>query len=90
MAQDESRAESRSGENESGESSKEEEISIIVVENDGAEETVTVKYIFPEYLGALIVAEGAESATVKLAITQAVTSVTGLPIGNVTVLSMKK
>lgn len=43
----------------------------------------------PSYLGAIIVCQGADSATVRLAIVQAVASVTGLGSDRITVLKMK-
>ena len=43
----------------------------------------------PSYLGAIIVCQGADSATVRLAIVQAVASVTGLGADRITVLKMK-
>ena len=43
----------------------------------------------PTYLGAIIVCQGADSASVRLAIVQAVGSVTGLSTDKITVLKMK-
>ena len=43
----------------------------------------------PTYLGAVIVCQGADSASVRLAIAQAVSSVTGLTTNKITVLKMK-
>ena len=43
----------------------------------------------PKYLGAIIVCQGADSAAVRLAIVQAVSSVTGLGSDRITVLKMK-
>ena len=43
----------------------------------------------PTYLGAVIVCQGADSAAVRLAIAQAVSSVTGLATNKITVLKMK-
>lgn len=88
LAQDETVSKYESGTGETVEKREEKETSVVVIEGNEGDEAITVKYIYPEYLGALIVAEGAASASVKLAIVQAVTSVTGLPVGNVTVLSM--
>ena len=52
-------------------------------------DAVTVKYIYPEYLGAVIVAEGADNAGVKLALTEAAASVTGLGPNRIKVIKMK-
>ena len=43
----------------------------------------------PTYLGAVVVCQGADSAAVRLAIAQAVSSVTGLTTNKITVLKMK-
>lgn len=43
----------------------------------------------PTYLGAVIVCQGADSASVRLAIVSAVGSVTGLSTDKITVLKMK-
>lgn len=43
----------------------------------------------PRYLGAVIVCEGAESATVRLALIDAVSKVTGLSTDRISVLKMK-
>ena len=43
----------------------------------------------PSYLGAIVVCEGADNAAVKLAITQAVSKITGLSTDHICVLKMK-
>lgn len=43
----------------------------------------------PKYLGAVIVCQGADRPAVRLAITQAVSSVTGLGYDKITILKMK-
>ena len=43
----------------------------------------------PQYLGGIVVCEGADNAGVRLAIVEAVKSVTGLGADNITVLKMK-
>lgn len=43
----------------------------------------------PTYLGAIVVCEGADSATVRLAITQAVAKITGLSTDGICVLKME-
>ena len=43
----------------------------------------------PRYLGAIVVCQGADNAQVRLAIVQAVSSVTGLGADHITVLKMK-
>lgn len=43
----------------------------------------------PSYMGAIVVCQGADNASVRLAIVQAVSSVTGLGADHITVLKMK-
>lgn len=51
---------------------------VTVSAGSGVESTVTVKYLYPEYLGAVVVAEGAENPTVRLKLSEAVAAATGL------------
>lgn len=88
LAQDESSSLQESGTGETAERREEKETSVVIVDGGEEDKAITVKYIYPEYMGAIVVAQGASSATVKLEIIQAVASVTGLPIGNITVLTM--
>jgi stage III sporulation protein AG len=48
-----------------------------------------VKYVYPEFQGALVVAEGADDATVRLAITKAVAGLTGLGSDRITITKMQ-
>ena len=43
----------------------------------------------PVYLGAIVVCQGADNAVVRLAITQAISKITGLGTDNICVLKMK-
>ncbi len=54
---------------------------------DGASggETVVVRQTYPTYRGALVVCQGADRAEVRLAVTQAVSSLTGLAADRVAV-----
>lgn len=63
----------------------------IVKMNSGSsvQSPVVVKRDYPEYRGALIVAEGADDPVVRLAITQAVSALTGLTSDRVTVVKMQ-
>lgn len=70
-----------------------EEISVshvIVSKGSANQEPVTLKYIYPEYQGALVVAEGADNAEVRLQLTKAVSGLTGLGSSRITVTKMKK
>lgn len=62
---------------------------VIVSTGSGTEKAVTVKYIYPVYLGAAVVAEGADRASVKMAITEAVSAVTGLEPWQISVIKMR-
>ena len=75
---------------EDGESRQEESSSVVTVsEGSQKESPVTIETIYPEYQGALIVAEGAENAEIKLHLTQAVADLTGLSSEKITVVKMK-
>lgn len=60
---------------------------VTVSTGSGTEAPVTVKYYYPEYQGALIVAEGADNSKVKLEITEAVSALTGLGADKISVIS---
>lgn len=62
----------------------------VIVMDGNREETGLVKQILPpQYLGAVVVCQGADSAGIRLAVTEAVKSVTGLTSDRITVLKMK-
>lgn len=70
--------------NEDGSGGKE---TVTVSTGSGTESPVTVKYYYPEYQGALIVAEGVDNAKVKLQITEAVSALTGLGADKISVIN---
>lgn len=75
---------------EDGESRQEVSSSVVTVsEGSQKESPVTVEVIYPEYQGALVVAEGAGNAETKLRLTQAVADLTGLSTEKITVVKMK-
>lgn len=62
----------------------------VIVMDQNREETGLVKQILPPiYRGAVIVCQGADSASVRLSVVDAVKSVTGLSSDCITVLKMK-
>ena len=63
---------------------------VTVSSGSSGKDTVTLKFIYPEYAGALVVAEGAGSADVQLRLTSAVSSLTGLRADQITVIRMKE
>ena len=75
----------------SGTENEEIKISPVIVSKGSAnQEPVTLKYIYPEYQGALVVAEGADNAEVRLQLTKAVSGLTGLGASKITVTKMKE
>lgn len=62
---------------------------VIITGSDRAQAGLVRQVNPPIYLGAIIVCQGADSAAVRLAIVQAVSSVTGLGSDRITVLKMK-
>ena len=62
----------------------------LVVSENGKERVVELYYVNPEYMGAIIVCDGANSADVRLAISKAVSDFTGLGTDRITVISMEK
>lgn len=62
----------------------------VLITNSDREETGLVRQINPpKYLGAIVACQGADNAAVRLAIVEAVVSVTGLTSDRITVLKMK-
>ena len=62
----------------------------VLVSDTNREKTGLVRQVKgPEYQGAVVVCQGADSAAVRLAIVEAVKSATGLPSDRISVLKMK-
>lgn len=62
----------------------------VLITNTEREETGLIQQINPpEYLGAVVICQGADNAVVRLSIVEAVMSVTGLTSDHITVLKMK-
>jgi len=62
---------------------------LVISTGSGTQSAVSISYDYPEYLGAVVVCSGADNAGVKLAVTQAVSAVTGLGSDKITVVKMK-
>ncbi len=62
---------------------------IIYKEEDGVKTPITQSVVKPKIEGAIVVAEGANDATVKTNIVQAVEAVTGVATYKIQVLEMK-
>ena len=66
------------------------EESTVIISGAGKEQIGLVKQtLAPKYLGAIILCQGADKASVRLAIVEAVSSATGLSTDKIAVLKMK-
>ena len=62
----------------------------VIISGSDRSQTGLVRQVNPpSYMGAIVVCQGADNAQVRLAIVQAVSSVTGLGADHITVLKMK-
>lgn len=52
----------------------------------GYQDVVVTRETYPVYLGAVVVCQGAGSSAVRLAVTEAVAALTGLPADRITVV----
>ena len=67
----------------------EERRTTVFASSDGTEEAVAVQTIYPICRGAVVVCQGADRSSVKLAVVRAVSSITGLGSDRITVIKMK-
>ena len=66
------------------------EESTVIISGAGKEQIGLVKQtLAPKYLGAIILCQGADKASVRLAIVEAVSSATGFSTDKITVIKMK-
>lgn len=72
-----------------GESGSIQHDTVIITDNDRGQSALVQQINPPVYLGAIIVCEGADSASVRLSIIEAVARVTGLGTDRISVLKMK-
>lgn len=86
LAQDESTSAKRSGEADGEQTRKRE---TVVLGSGSTAEVVVTRSAYPEFLGALVVCEGGDSAAVRLRVTQAVSALTGLSSERITVVKGK-
>ena len=62
-----------------------------VMASSGSEQKpVVTKRIYPEFEGALVICDGGDKAGVRLAVSEAVSALTGLGSDKITILKMKK
>ena len=62
---------------------------VIVSTGSGTEEAVSVKTIYPEFKGALVICQGAGNASVKLEVLKAVSAITGLSSDQISICQRK-
>ncbi len=60
----------------------------VIADGSRGEKPVTVKSLLPTFRGAVVLCDGADNAQVRLAVTQAVSTVCGIGSDKVTVLKM--
>lgn len=61
----------------------------IISAGGGAQAAVELRTVSPQYLGAVVVCDGADAPQVQLAVTQAVAQFTGLSTDRISVLKMQ-
>lgn len=66
-----------------------EQKTVILSEGSAYDKAAISAVEYPQFLGALIVCEGADQASVRLALVEAVSSLTGLSSDQITVVKMK-
>ena len=62
---------------------------VIITDSDKNQQGLVIQTYAPRYLGAVIVCQGGDSSTVKLAVVEAVSRATGLGADQICVLKMK-
>ncbi len=64
-------------------------VQTVIIEAGNGESPVTLKYIYPKFQGALVIAQGADNTSVRLALTEAVADLTGIGADRITVTKMQ-
>jgi stage III sporulation protein AG len=91
LAKDESESTSSGSKGDSPENNMERSSTVVIISAGSSNEApITLKYIYPEYLGALVVCEGAGNAGVKYQLIEAVSGLTGLGTDKIVVTKMNK
>lgn len=85
VAENQESVQRMNGEDNESESS----VQAVIIDAGDGESPVTLKYIYPEFQGALVIAQGAGDATVRLALTGAMSSLTGIGTDRITVTKMQ-
>ncbi|MBM6870657.1 stage III sporulation protein AG [Pseudoflavonifractor phocaeensis] len=79
----------KDSESELGEDGRKEETTVVLSRGSGLEETVTVQQISPQFRGALVVCSGGGDPAVRLALTEAVSALTGLGADKISICQGK-
>jgi stage III sporulation protein AG len=62
---------------------------VLRTNSNRADEALVEQILAPEYLGAVVVCQGADDPTVRLAVSEAVSKATGMGADRISVLKMK-
>lgn len=73
-----------------GTATERQEETVLVSDGAGGETPITQTTTYPTYQGAVVLCQGADSASVRLDIVKAVSSLTGLGSDRITVIKMKR
>ena len=74
---------------EDGENLQQDTTTIIITDSDKIQSGLIRHKVAPTYLGAIIVCQGADDPNIRLAITEAVSKITGIKSNHISVLKMK-
>ncbi|MDR1298825.1 MAG: hypothetical protein LBJ84_01060 [Oscillospiraceae bacterium] len=80
---------SSKGPGDSGAESEHSESTVIISRGGSVQSAVAAKYLYPKYQGALVVADGAGRADIRLELMRAVSGLTGLGADKITVSKMR-
>lgn len=72
-----------------GQVSTEDQRELVIISQSGGESPVVGSVDSPEYQGALVLCDGADSPKVQLELTQALKSLTGITADNITIAKLK-
>lgn len=62
----------------------------ILSEGSGKESPLVIKEVYPEFRGAMVICDGAESPAVRASVTNSITALTGLTTDKISIIKMKK
>lgn len=66
------------------------ESTLITVSENGRQTPVTVKTNYPVFLGAVVICDGGDNAKIRLELTEAIRSLTGITADNIQISKMKQ